>query len=305
MTAWTGLNQTSVFYLGTHQPSWLWEDRAPFPLFVSHRRLARYLDLKPATDGWALDSGGFTELKLFGRWTVSPAEYVVAVFRYDTEIGQLEWAAPQDWMCEPFIINGGKAGRQTFAGTHLSVAEHQRLTVANYLELTRLWGILAPDRESPFMPVLQGWTFDDYHACKRMYEDAGVILECCPVVGLGSVCRRQGTGMVRDLVDSLSPQLALHGFGVKTKGLRESATRLLSADSLAWSFTAREEGIVLPGHEGLHKTCANCLEYASLWRERLLAGVDEVCQAPAQETLFGGLSEPEPCPGCGEFHWTA
>jgi hypothetical protein len=62
------------------------------------------------------------------------------------------WAAPQDWMCEPIVINGGTAGGQRFAGTHLSVAEHQRRTVANYAQLRDL----APDL--PIIPVVQGWS---------------------------------------------------------------------------------------------------------------------------------------------------
>jgi hypothetical protein len=132
------------FYLGTHHPHWL--ERATFPLFVSHRPLAPRRRLPRARIPWALDSGGFTELSLHGRWQTSAAEYVAAVRRYRDEIGGLEWAAPQDWMCEPFML----------VKTGLTVAEHQARTVANYLELHSL----AP--ELPFVPVLQGWSLGDY-----------------------------------------------------------------------------------------------------------------------------------------------
>jgi integrase len=47
---------------------------------------------------WALDSGGFTELSLFGRWQTTPAAYAAAVARYTDQIGKLAWASPQDWM---------------------------------------------------------------------------------------------------------------------------------------------------------------------------------------------------------------
>ena len=133
-----------TFYLGAHHPHWL--ERAPFPLFVSHRRLAARRRRPRATTGWALDSGGFTELRLHGGWSTTPAEYVAAVRRYCDEIGSLERAAPMDWMCEPFMITK----------TGLSIAAHQVRTVANYLELRSL----APDL--PFVPVLQGWERDDY-----------------------------------------------------------------------------------------------------------------------------------------------
>lgn len=86
----------AVFYLGTHQPGWL--TKAGVPLFISHRRLAGYRRLPRARAGWALDSGGFSEMSMFGEWRTTPATYVAAVERYDGQIGQLKWAAPPDWM---------------------------------------------------------------------------------------------------------------------------------------------------------------------------------------------------------------
>jgi hypothetical protein len=239
------------FYLGAHHPHWL--ERAPFPLFVSHRRLAARRGLPRAATGWALDSGGFTELRLHGGWRTTPADYVAAVRRYREEIGGLEWAAPQDWMCEPFML----------AKTGLSVAVHQARTVTNYLELRDL----APDL--PFIPVLQGWRLDDYLRCVEMFERAGVDLASERLVGVGSVCRRQATGEIEVIVHSLAAMgLRLHGFGVKTGGMIRYADCLTSADSLAWSFEARRSAPLLGCS---HANCANCLRYAEAWRERTLA----------------------------------
>lgn len=254
------------FYLGTHQPGWLWREDARFPMFVSHRALSRHKTFKPATHGWALDSGGFTELSTYGEWRTSPQEYVAAAARYDREIGRLEWAAPQDWMCEPAIIHGGGS----FPGTHLSVAEHQRRTVENFLALKELWPHES-DAECPFMPVLQGYELGDYLRCWQLYEDAGVQLRKSPVVGLGSVCRRQASPEIATLIRMLAPDLALHGFGVKAGGLAAAGHLLTSADSLAWSYQGRRNP-PLPGHT--HKNCANCLPYAQAWRSRLLEGLE-------------------------------
>ena len=91
-----------------------------------------------------------------------------------------------------------------------------------------------------------------------------------PVVGLGSVCRRQHMGSIHRLITVMSGGLKLHGFGFKTQGLRAAHHRLASADSLAWSFDARKSA-PMPGHT--HKNCANCLEYALAWRSRLLASL--------------------------------
>ena len=63
-----------VFYLGTHMDGWL--AHVGVPLFVSHRRLARRKTLPKARSGWALGSGGYSELSLYGGWRTTPEEYV-------------------------------------------------------------------------------------------------------------------------------------------------------------------------------------------------------------------------------------
>jgi hypothetical protein len=238
------------FFLGTHHTGWLADSAVP--LFVSYRRLASRKRLPRAASVWALDSGGFTELSMFGAWRTTVPEYLAAVRRYRDQIGNLAWAAPMDWMCEPFIC----------ARTGLSVAEHQRRTVDNLVQLREA----APDL--PFIPVLQGWRLADYLACADLYQRAGIDLAAEPLVGLGSVCRRQATSEAAAVVTTLAGMgLRLHGFGFKTNGLRTCGTHLTSADSLAWSYQARRKPPIT-GHT--HKNCANCRPYALAWRNRLL-----------------------------------
>src|SRR5947208_244971 len=83
----------------------------------------------------------------------SAADEAAAVATYAERIGGLDFAAPQDWMCEPFMT----------ARTGLPVAEHLHRTVENYLTLRRL----APDL--PIIPVVQGWRLPDYLACLELY----------------------------------------------------------------------------------------------------------------------------------------
>jgi hypothetical protein len=95
-----------------------------------------------------------------------------------------------------------------------------------------------------------------------------------PLVGVGSVCRRQATGEIEVIVHSLaSIGLRLHGFGVKAGGLVRYADCLVSADSLAWSFEARRAA---PLAGCRHANCANCLCYAAAWRRRVLARLSVV-----------------------------
>ena len=244
------------FYLGTHLPVWL--ERLNVPLFVSHRRLGHRKRLPVAITRWALDSGGFSELTMYGKWRTEPADYIDAVRRYMTDIGKMDWAAPMDWMCEPHML----------AKTGLSVDRHQGLTVEN-LSLLREH---AP--EVPFIPVLQGWVLADYLACIDRYARQGIYLAAEPVVGVGSVCRRQDTAEIGTIFRELKDAgINCHGFGVKSVGLGLYGRHLVSADSMAWSYEARRNP-PLPGcSHGKTGTgnCANCPIWAMAWRERVLA----------------------------------
>jgi hypothetical protein len=242
-----------TFYLGTHEVSWL--SYPVGPLFLSHRRLARRANLPRANTCWALDSGGYSELQLYGRWVTDIKEYIEATRRYMEDVGRMEWAAPMDWMCEPKVL----------ARTGLTVKEHQRRTVSNFLGLRGR----APDL--PYTPVLQGWTRDDYERCATLYEIEGVDLSQEPRVGVGSICSRQGTIEVSEIMRSLVARgLRLHAFGVKNGGLARFAGALVSADSMAWSYQARND---MPLQSCTHRHCSNCIRYAVRWRDRLLRQV--------------------------------
>jgi hypothetical protein len=256
-----------MFLLGTHLPGWLKDSRRlDERLFVSDRRLRGCKRLPVATAEWSLDSGGFTELSTYGDWShgPTPTEYAGRVRRYRDEVGRLVWAAPQDWMCEPFIT----------ARTGLSVTEHQARTVGNLVELRAI----APDL--PWIPVVQGYTVADYLSCVDRYAAAGIDLSVEALVGLGSVCRRQATGEAAEIVTALRAAgvARLHGFGVKTAGLLRYGHLLASADSLAWSYAARRQP-ALPGCVG-HRNCANCRVYALAWRARLLTQLAVVSVQP-------------------------
>jgi len=273
-----------VFYLGTHHPTWLWNGQMDgFRLFVSHNRLRDRKSAFPkaTVPGWALDSMGFTMLRDYGMWIISPRDYVRSVIRYRDELGRLEWAAPQDWMCEDAIINGGTFGGQKFKGTGLSVEEHQRRTVANFRELATAWEELG-DEDSPFMPVLQGapGSTASYLRCAAMYETAGVRLTDYRVVGVGSVCRIQDTPAVGRLARGLAPLgLPLHWFGLKLGGLPEVWPHIASHDSLAWSYDARRSSrtqgcthtVTRGAKKGHPSNCANCHRYARQWGTRVVA----------------------------------
>ncbi len=261
----------SYFYLGGHSASWLWrqelleverEVKPGFPpaaLCISYRSLSTIKQWAEALRYWMLDSKAFTQITTYGRFVVSAKDYARDCLRAMSEIGKLRAVGIQDYMCEPIALRA----------TGLTLREHQIKTVDSFIELKTL----APD--VPFMPTLQGFEDSDYFRCIEMYYKRGIDLAKFPRIGLGSVCRRQHTKEIFNLLLNLKPYgLKLHGYGVKVKALERISkindTELLPfSDSMAWSIHARNRAR-LPECKHIGQNCNGCFRYALKWRERLL-----------------------------------
>jgi hypothetical protein len=137
-------------------------------------------------------------------------------------------AVSQDWMCEPFILEK----------TGLTIDDHQRLTIERYYALLPLIRIY-------LMPVLQGYSLESYLNHIDQYGDR---LTPGLHVGIGSICKRnvniQEIEAIITAIKERRPDLRLHGFGIKTSSLSSALVldNLDSADSMAWSFSARLNG---------------------------------------------------------------
>lgn len=213
-----------MFFVGLHQPS----DARHFErAFVSVNRLRSRKSDFPARD-WIMDSGAFTEVTTHGGYRSGVAEYAAQIRRWG-RCGTMLAAVSQDWMCEPFVL----------VKTGLTVRDHQRLTVERYDAL------LDADPGALVLPVAQGYLPDDYRRHLELYGDR---LSEGQWVGVGSVCKRNGsareTAAVLDAIYEERPDLRLHGFGLKLTSLASPAVRrrLYSADSMAWSYSARKQG---------------------------------------------------------------
>jgi len=157
------------FYVGLHQPS----DARRFiaaRCCISVRRLRdRKTDL--AVGEWLRDSGAFTELRDYGRYRQPVSSYAAAIRRW-SRCGHLVAAVAQDYMCEPAILQQ----------TGLTVADHQRLTIARYDELRG-----HVPHTTYILPVLQGSQPHEYAQHVRAY---GRRLPTGAWVGVGSLCSR-------------------------------------------------------------------------------------------------------------------
>lgn len=213
------------FFTGLHQPS----DAKHFAAaFVSVNRLRDRRSGFQVGD-WIMDSGAFSEVVRHGGYRYSVEEYAGQIRRWAGN-GNLLAAVAQDFMCEAFVLE--KTGK--------IVAEHQRMTVDRYDSL------VACDTSGVYiMPVLQGYRPDEYVEHIRMYGDR---LPYGAWVGVGSVCKRNGDARQIEAVllaiHDERPDLRLHGFGLKTTALASGLVQELleTADSMAWSYTARMNG---------------------------------------------------------------
>ena len=80
------------------------------------------------------------------------------------------------------------------------------------------------------------------------------------LVGIGTVCRRQGTAQVDAIVSAIlarDPGMPLHTFGSKVTGLARYGHKITSADSMGWSYAARRDR-PLPGHRHAARTNCRC-----------------------------------------------
>jgi len=211
------------FFIGLHQPS----DAQHFDAaFISVNRLGPRKAF--AVKDWIMDSGAFTEIARHGHYRNSVDTYAKEIVRW-TGNGNLLAAVSQDFMCEPFVLE--RTGK--------TAEEHQRMTVERY-------DALAPIQSATYvMPVLQGYTPNEYVQHIEMYGDR---LQDGMWVGVGSVCKRNSK--IRSIeavllaIHHRRPDLRLHGFGLKNTALSSGLVRMLlySADSMAWSFSARKQG---------------------------------------------------------------
>jgi hypothetical protein len=212
------------FYVGLHQPS----DGKHFDhaCFNWGRLADRKSHIGPCKV--ILDSRAFTELFTFGYYR-HDVEQHAEMIRHACTVANVEIAVAQDFMCEDAVL----------AKTHLSVFDHQNMTITRYDEL------LAQDLPCPIMPVLQGYSPGEYVQHIKQYGDR---LKPGAWVGVGSVCKRNANPlsvyMVLTAINFYRPDLRLHGFGLKRTALELPEVRemLFSADSTAWSFAARHEG---------------------------------------------------------------
>lgn len=248
------------FYLGLQKPCQT-KLVHPIPFMLSIRGIRGRIK-HIWGDDWLLDSGGFTEILLHGRYTISEDEYIDSIMRHRPKL-----AFCQDWMCEDVMLER----------TGLTIPEHQERTLESYISLRKHTDRIAP--------VLQGYTVEDYIAHGLMYVAEGV--DMTQVFGLGSVCRRSCSSEPPVILNALTdefPGIKIHAFGIKTEAFKyiDVVEKIYSADSMAWSYWGRRRPKDCSDCSYERRQCRNCVRCALMWYENM----EEVVKATKENIAW-------------------
>jgi hypothetical protein len=204
----------------------------PASSFVEQRRNGEYYLRKPNLPEHvtqrAADCGGFVASRIWGEYRYEPSQYVDWLSTW-----QPQWAATMDFCCEDEITSG-KPG---------VVRDRQQKTTGMAY---RFWDDY---RSCPWIwvPTIQGWEVVDYQRHARemrpliqevqKFYGAGRAFR----VGIGTLCRRAGAEMIRQVVNAVVAELGdvpLHLWGVKLSYLQSHIAmpeQIVSVDSAAWN----------------------------------------------------------------------
>jgi hypothetical protein len=241
-----------MLYVRAFNPIWI--ETATVPVVVQADRLFGRKKWPRAQVPWGLDSGSLAR-KASIIDQVDQRQYGQLATFVHNQVGQLQWAAVQDWPCED----------EALKQTGMSVNMHQNRTVWSYLDLREKF----PD--VPWMPILHGRTREDYFDHMGIWDKHGVDIQAALVVGVGSICKRDPLTVARILRLVSRNHIAAHAFGADIRAIKTAP--MLSCDSWAWQVKARYNRIRLPGCTK-HQVCSNCLRYATQWHGEVLSGGD-------------------------------
>lgn len=210
-----------LFFVGVHQVSDA--HQVDYACVSLNRVVGRKSAFRPAKKGTLFDSGAFTTINRDGEYRESPEGFAARAASWVRRTPRTMGVVSQDYMCEPAVLRI----------TGLTVADHQRLTIERYDAILAAWRAifgrqLAADEHGPhappIIPVLQGWTVEDYLSHIDQY---GERLTPGTWVGVGSVCKRQGSvAVIEDILTAIKrrrPDLRLHGFRREADGAAKPA----------------------------------------------------------------------------------
>jgi hypothetical protein len=180
---------------------------------------------KDTTKKLFLDSGGFSLLSQYPDYPFTLNQYLELAY-YIKDNNLLTLIATMDYPCEAEINR-----------TQLhSNEERIQKTIDNTIKCYDV------DSSLPWVPVIQGYTIDEYLACIDLYYEVGIE---SLYWAIGSICSRKGHYLqMRNIIVTIAKRLEteckLHAFGLGVKFLYDPQifSNIYSSDSAAWNYRA-------------------------------------------------------------------
>ena len=179
-----------------------------------------------------MDSGGYVAMNIYGDYPFTPDDYLALCYHYRPTL-----AAVLDYPCEPDISRGCRL---------LTNRDRIEATVDHTAYLLR-WS-----SQTQFLPVLQGYSLDEYAYSVELLASRGLLRN---YMAVGSMCRRWQIAQLGPMMRGIYQLVCeagittpkLHWFGLKLQAIADPACRpfIHSCDSAAWS--------IAPGNTGLPK----------------------------------------------------
>ncbi|QMI49904.1 deazapurine DNA modification protein DpdA family protein [Burkholderia sp. MBR-1] len=207
---------------------------------------------------WALDSAGYTAMKLWQAKGSQPGIASVFPWQYAQYVelaclsGATWWASP-DMCCEESIASDQQAVTYRVRATATLLEGVLRIVHGWQDELSKYCSAaVVRNMVRPCVPVLQGRRLSDYveslELTMAVWDRWRPWLASPTLIGLGSVCRRDlhhpdhGLyAILEGLQPHLPPDVRVHLFGVKGAALEKvrHLPFVASVDSMAFDFRAR------------------------------------------------------------------
>jgi len=215
----------------------------------------------------AIDSGGFTAAKRWGRYPWTVKQYADFI-REESRDVPLDFCATMDYACE----------REVNRGIYPTNRERIEATISNEIACHEA------DPRLPWLPVLQGNTRDERRLDLALRAKEGLLLP--DYAGIGSICSRnpkEARSVIR-FYGSQLPGVVYHGFGLHVQALDDPRVSWLirSWDSYAWNWGRGQKDMDRP-EECLHRPGETYSTYTRrlakfYWHKTILPRLDSHCQ---------------------------
>jgi len=174
-----------------------------------------------------LDSGGFSLMNKHGDYPFTTEEYVDWIIRMnEINDNKVKYVAIRDYPCEPEISR--KLGL-------MSNIDRIKKTVENTKEC------MTHDIPGEWMPVLQGYTKQEYLTCYQLLYDMRLLTD---YIAVGSMCRRTNVKEIENIIETIKRGYSgnLHLFGLTFRALKNKTLypMIESCDTIGYTYGCKK-----------------------------------------------------------------